>query len=134
MKKIKIIILLFLSLSCFLIIGCEKKDKLLLECNTTIEDTKENIKIDFYKSKTAVRTVTVKKDKDAEEKIDALIKNYCNNQIKEDYSCEVEITENEIILTEKALSKVIMGETKEIGIKKYQKNLEMKGFKCQKDK
>ena len=77
MKKIKIIILLFLSLSCFLIIGCEKKDKLLLECNTTIEDTKENIKIDFYKSKTAVRTVTVKKDKDAEEKIDALIKNYC---------------------------------------------------------
>ena len=134
MKKIKIIILLFLSLSCFLIIGCEKKDKLLLECNTTIEDTKENIKIDFYKSKTAVRTVTVKKDKDAEEKIDALIKNYCNNQIKEDYSCEVEITEKDIVLTEKGLSKVIMGEVKEIGIKKYQKNLKMKGFKCQKDK
>ena len=39
-----------------------------------------------------------------------------------------------IKLTEKGLSKVIMGEVKEIGIKKYQKNLKMKGFKCQKDK
>lgn len=132
MKIIKNI--LFILIISILIIGCEKRERLVLECNTTIKDTKESIKIEFYNSKTAVRTITVKKDKDTEKRIESLKHNYCNNQIKEDYSCEVEITENEIILTEKALSKVIMGETKEIGIKKYQKNLEMKGFKCQKDK
>ena len=132
MKIIKKI--LFILIISILIIGCEKRERLVLECNTTIKDTKESIKIEFYNSKTAVRTITVKKDKDTEKRIESLKQNYCNNQIKEDYSCEVEITENEIILTEKALSKVIMGETKEIGIKKYQKNLEMKGFKCQKDK
>ena len=132
MKIIKNI--LFILIISILIIGCEKRERLVLECNTTIKDTKESIKIEFYNSKTAVRTITVKKDKDTEKRIETIKQNYCNNQIKEDYSCEVEITENEIILTEKALSKVIMGETKEIGIKKYQKNLEMKGFKCQKDK
>ena len=132
MKIIKNI--LFILIISILIIGCEKRERLVLECNTTIKDTKESIKIEFYNSKTAVRTITVKKDKDTEKRIETIKQNYCNNQIKENYSCEVEITENEIILTEKALSKVIMGETKEIGIKKYQKNLEMKGFKCQKDK
>ena len=132
MKIIKKI--LFILIISILIIGCEKRERLVLECNTTIKDTKESIKIEFYNSKTAVRTITVKKDKDTEKRIETIKQNYCNNQIKENYSCEVEITENEIILTEKALSKVIMGETKEIGIKKYQKNLEMKGFKCQKDK
>ena len=132
MKIIKNI--LFILIISILIIGCEKRERLVLECNTTIKDTKESIKIEFYNSKTAVRTITVKKDKDTEKRIETIKQNYCNNQIKENYSCEVEITENEIILTEKALSKVIMGETKEIGIKKYQKNLKMKGFKCQKDK
>ena len=132
MKIIKKI--LFILIISILIIGCEKRERLVLECNTTIKDTKESIKIEFYNSKTAVRTITVKKDKDTEKRIETIKQNYCNNQIKENYSCEVEITENEIILTEKALSKEIMGETKEIGIKKYQKNLEMKGFKCQKDK
>lgn len=131
MKKIKIIILLFLS--CFFIIGCEKKDKLLLECNTTINDTKERVQIKFYDSNNAVRTVKVKKEKDYKQKIEPLKQNYCNNQIKEDYSCELEITEKDIVVIEKALYKDIMGEQKELGINRYKKNLEMNGFKCKKN-
>ena len=115
--------------------GCSKKDKLVLECSSTIKDSGENIHIKFYNSNTAVRSVTVKVDvdKDGEQIIESLKQNYCNNQIKNDYSCEVREEKNKIILMEKSKSNIIMGETKNLSIDKYQNNLEKKGFKCSKN-
>ena len=120
-----------------MITGCNKKEKLILDCKTTIEDSKENIRIKFYNNDTAIRTVTLDKDPlasdgDVQKMSDSLEQNYCNNQIEENYSCEVAPARTEIVLTEKGKSMVIMGETEELDINKYKKNLEEKGFKCKK--
>ena len=123
--------ILFLLIVSFIIIGCEKKENLVLECTTTIKDTKERVQIKFYDSNTATRIVTVKKDKDYKQKIESIKQNYCNNRIKKEYSCEVEIREENIVLTEKSNTHIIMGESKELDIKTYKNNLIKKGFKCQ---
>lgn len=133
MKKLKIVLLLIISIC--LITGCDKKEKLILDCKTTVEDSGENIRIKFYSNDTAIRTVTLDKDpltsdEDIKKMSDSLEQNYCNNQIKEDYSCEVLPARKEIVLTEKGKSNVLMGETKKISIDKYKKNLKNKGFNC----
>ena len=119
-----------------MITGCDKKDKLILDCNMTLNDVNETIRIRFYNSDKAIKTVTVPFDpkaskEDIKRRNEFLTQNYCNNQIKEDYSCELGQTRESIILTEKGKSRVIMGETKEIGVDQYKKNIEEKGFKCQ---
>ena len=67
--------ILFLLIVSFIIIGCEKKENLVLECTTTIKDTKERVQIKFFDSNTTARIVTVKKDKDYKQKIESIKQN-----------------------------------------------------------
>jgi len=57
------------------------------------------------------------------QKIESIKQNYCNNRIKKEYSCEVEVREENIVLTEKSKTHIIMGESKELSIKTYKNNL-----------
>jgi hypothetical protein len=65
------------------------------------------------------------------QKIESIKQNYCNNRIKKEYSCEVEVREENIVLTEKSKTHIIMGESKDLDIETYKNNLIKKGFKCQ---
>ena len=90
------------------------KENLVLECTTTYKDTKERVQIKFYDSNTATRIETVKKDKDYKQKIESIKQNYCNNRIKKEYSCEVEVREEKIVLTEKSKTHIIIQSAKEV--------------------
>lgn len=129
---------IFILICICLLTGCNK-EKLILDCKTTIKDSGENIRIKFYRDDTATRTIKVTKDlltseEDVQKISESLKQNYCNNQIKDDYYCEVLQDGKKVILKEKGESSVLMGETKKLTIDKYKSNLEKKSFICEKKK
>ena len=127
---------IFILICICLLTGCNK-EKLILDCKTTIKDSGENIRIKIYRDDTATRTIKVTKDlltseEDVQKISESLKQNYCNNQIKDDYYCELSQDGKKVILKEKGESSVLMGETKKLTINEYKSNLEKKGFICKK--
>ena len=139
---------LFVLAILLLCVGCglDKKEKILLTCEVSLDSEivslkKENISITFYGdndnySNRTTRLVTGIIDGEVEDInpiMDRLKSNYCNNQIKENYSCEVIPNNDTILIEEEGLPNDILGIHDNIKINEYQKILEDKGFKCKKE-
>ena len=135
MKRIIKISLLLLIIGFFTGCNISKDIGPIMTCKTIIDNPlgKENISIEFYESSNTIRTVKqrFKKEKDTKKMIEALKQNYCNSEIKENYICDANIVDKEIILKEESTINNILGIKEDRTIKEYKRILEEKGFKCE---
>ncbi len=145
MKKVTFIIIVLVSI--MLMVGCsvEKTEKeVLMDCQSTFESEfkhvmQENIEYHFDFTNNIVEKMIMATLNEEEELTDevkneiteSLQQNYCNSEIHENYSCNANPGEKEVVVMETGEINKVLGIKKKLTKKKVKKILEEKGFSCQ---
>ena len=145
MKKNIFVIIVLISIT--LMVGCsvEKTEKeVLMDCQSTFESefehvVQENIEYHFDFTNNIVEKMIMATLNEEEELTDevknevseALQQNYCNSEIPENYSCNANPGEKEIVVMETGEINKVLGIKNKLSKKKVKKILEEKGFTCQ---
>lgn len=143
----KFIFMIIVVVGVLVLAGCsvEKTEKeVLLDCQSSFESefehvVQENIEYHFDFTNNIVEKMIIGTLNEEEELSDdvknevseALQQNYCNSEIHENYSCNANPQENEIVVMETGGINKVLGIKNKLTKKKVKKILEEKGFSCQ---
>ena len=141
-KWLFVIGILLLCVGC----GLDKKEKIFLTCDVSLDSEitslkEENVYITFYgvedkypsRSTRLITGVIDGEVEDINPIVESLKSNYCNSEIKDNYSCEALPNNDSIIIKEDGYPYQILGIEKNLAIDEYQKLLKEKGFTCKKE-
>jgi len=144
-KKCFIIIVIVLSiffiLYKFISFGNEEKEYYSYTCYMNTETSnhniaKELIELSFEEDNICIKQVYATLDKESfdEETTNSIIgsleSNYCNSEVKNDYSCYVVDNDEYVILIESGRINDVLGIEKKLSMKKIFSLLLKKGYKC----